>query len=515
MSVDFKTIVNGFKEQTAAFESETVAMSASMQGRTISKDSVEGSHGRIMEVFRKTMEEINRFKEQIHKGTTHSNQEQLIQIVQDTIALETRLEGALTRLNNHILTHYPEAGIDYGRSCINPIMLPVTQENDVPFQNMLKNFTGLREIRGDGNCFVASFAARFIESLMDQNTREHIIHSLYEDRVGIPEIKGEILGTLLCLQKSPQELERTLSNNQKILPFISYFRHLAADEMKRHSEQFETGFRSDLEDVYREDTHGRSFAALVDQYVIPMGIDFSQPMITALCQRMNFPVRIFDSRLGHPEGFNVLDGRAPRATFCRRGAHYFVLYTPRELAPPPRQATEITVTCELPFGHTLFIRGSGNGLNWNKGIPLCQISRETWTFNSTTSLRDIDFKFLIDDQIWENGPNRKGSSNPLENCQPLFTFSPDMETLPSQQTRITVRFQAKPGDKLFIRGTGPQINWAHGIELHHEGADLWTFETREAFSKIEYKILLNDIHWEQGNNHTAECGKKEEVSPRF
>jgi hypothetical protein len=32
---------------------------------------------------------------------------------------------------------------------------------------------------------------------------------------------------------------------------------------------------------------------------------------------------------------------------------------------------------------------------------------------------------------------------------------------------------------------------------------------------MEYKILLNDNRWELDGNHTAEYGKKEEITPRF
>ena len=67
--------------------------------------------------------------------------------------------------------------------------------------------------------------------------------------------------------------------------------------------------------------------------------------------------------------------------------------------------TSIVAYIDVGFGNTLYIRGEGAGLSWEKGIPLKSISATEWMFDASKASGMVVFKFLINDQIWAEGDN--------------------------------------------------------------------------------------------------------------
>lgn len=86
-----------------------------------------------------------------------------------------------------------------------------------------------------------------------------------------------------------------------------------------------------------------------------------------------------------------------------------------------------------------------------------------------------------------------------------------LTTQPAATARIVVSYEGGEGDKLYIRGTGPNMSWGPGIELRKEGSQ-WIYESTELFETFEFKLALNDQVWEAGDNHTVESGKPVEIS---
>jgi hypothetical protein len=85
------------------------------------------------------------------------------------------------------------------------------------------------------------------------------------------------------------------------------------------------------------------------------------------------------------------------------------------LAPPPA-ATVITAQIDVGFGNTLFIRGDGPGLTWEKGVPLGCTAVDCWTISLLVTNRPVVFKFLLNDEKWSKGDDyvvKPGSSNML------------------------------------------------------------------------------------------------------
>ncbi len=351
-----------------------------------------------------------------------------------------------------------------------------------------------------------------------------------------PLLKESLLKTLIHLNEHPSQIEKMLHENQKIVPFICYFRIVAANEMKSNADKYKAFFLSDIEHVYKGNISNQSFNSLVDEYVLPLGIDFSQPMITALCTKLNFPVTIFNPKTGSPQGLKIASEKGPsKGTFCLNEAHYFVLYFKEKTAPiqdlmlhlqpqtSPAKPTEIIIKCRVPFGDTLFIRGEGFNLSWDKGLPLIQLDDETWIFQTLNPLDDVEYKFLINDTTWETGSNHKilqgkcdekaiTFDNPAPTPVSIGSFLQHVPT-----TRIQVKYNAGNNNFLTIRGTGPKMDWNHGIPMKKLSDDLWTLDIQENYGKFKFKVLLNDdgSKFEVGDDHEIESGEKIVMTPKF
>jgi hypothetical protein len=72
------------------------------------------------------------------------------------------------------------------------------------------------------------------------------------------------------------------------------------------------------------------------------------------------------------------------------------------IAPTPL-VTTITALIDVGYGNTLFIRGEGPGLTWEKGIPLDILADDKWAITLPESVRPVIFKFLLNDVSWSAG----------------------------------------------------------------------------------------------------------------
>jgi hypothetical protein len=64
--------------------------------------------------------------------------------------------------------------------------------------------------------------------------------------------------------------------------------------------------------------------------------------------------------------------------------------------------TVIDVKHDVGFGNTLFVRGQGGGLTWERGVPLDCVDGKTWRWAAKVKA-PLTFKLLINDQIWASG----------------------------------------------------------------------------------------------------------------
>jgi hypothetical protein len=83
------------------------------------------------------------------------------------------------------------------------------------------------------------------------------------------------------------------------------------------------------------------------------------------------------------------------------------------------------------------------------------------------------------------------------------------------KTRVIVKYDAGFGNQLTIRGKGANLSWDRGIPLQNSKSDEWIWETTTPFNSCEFKILINDQTYENGQNHLLNCGTTIQYSPKF
>ena len=77
---------------------------------------------------------------------------------------------------------------------------------------------------------------------------------------------------------------------------------------------------------------------------------------------------------------------------------------------------------DVGYGNTLYIRGEGANLSWQKGIPLKNLSATEWAFETSKATGDIHFKFLINDQVWAEGENLSIKAGSKSVSSPYFAW---------------------------------------------------------------------------------------------
>lgn len=85
-----------------------------------------------------------------------------------------------------------------------------------------------------------------------------------------------------------------------------------------------------------------------------------------------------------------------------------------------------------------------------------------------------------------------------------------------KKTRIVVQIDADSAHRIYLRGEGPsELSWDKGVELKKEHADEWVFETDNAFTTGEFKVLVNDQTFELGESHSLYPGASMRINPKF
>ncbi len=84
--------------------------------------------------------------------------------------------------------------------------------------------------------------------------------------------------------------------------------------------------------------------------------------------------------------------------------------------------TNIVAYADVGFGNTLYIRGEGAGLSWEKGVAMKNTSAAEWAFATTKATGTITFKFLINDQIWAEGDDLTIKAGSKSISSPVFIW---------------------------------------------------------------------------------------------
>ncbi|MGB0415942.1 MAG: hypothetical protein ACPGKS_03770 [Coraliomargarita sp.] len=84
--------------------------------------------------------------------------------------------------------------------------------------------------------------------------------------------------------------------------------------------------------------------------------------------------------------------------------------------------TSIIARVDVGFGNSLYIRGEGAGLSWEKGVLLENISPYEWAFKTTKAATPVEFKFLINDELWAEGENLTVPAGGTSISSPAFNW---------------------------------------------------------------------------------------------
>jgi hypothetical protein len=93
--------------------------------------------------------------------------------------------------------------------------------------------------------------------------------------------------------------------------------------------------------------------------------------------------------------------------------------------------------------------------------------------------------------------------------------TPRNELKKCTRTHVVVNYDVGYNNTVAIRGKGPGLSWDKGITLKNTKHDEWIWETDSQFNTCEFKVLINDTHYEIGENHPISCGACIKYTPKF
>lgn len=74
-------------------------------------------------------------------------------------------------------------------------------------------------------------------------------------------------------------------------------------------------------------------------------------------------------------------------------------------AAKKRPVTTIIAKLDVGFGNEIFLRGDTAGLSWEKGTLMKCVNADEWTWSSDKVTKSLEFKVLLNDQVWAGGMN--------------------------------------------------------------------------------------------------------------
>jgi hypothetical protein len=85
----------------------------------------------------------------------------------------------------------------------------------------------------------------------------------------------------------------------------------------------------------------------------------------------------------------------------------------------------------------------------------------------------------------------------------------------TELTRVIIKYDVGFNNSLYIRGKGGGLSWDHGIPLRNISPNEWIWESTLPCDDCEFKVLINDKHYETGENHRIYNGGIVQYTPCF
>jgi hypothetical protein len=67
--------------------------------------------------------------------------------------------------------------------------------------------------------------------------------------------------------------------------------------------------------------------------------------------------------------------------------------------------TTIVAKVDVGFGNTLYLRGTGPDLSWDKGVEMTNTGSDEWIWSTSKASTEFLAKVLINDVIWSGDPD--------------------------------------------------------------------------------------------------------------
>lgn len=83
-------------------------------------------------------------------------------------------------------------------------------------------------------------------------------------------------------------------------------------------------------------------------------------------------------------------------------------------------ATTIVARVDAGFGNAVFVRGTGEGLNWDRGCRMRCESANEWHFTIESAGGDFEAKLLLNDERWAEGENFAVTASETVVVEPKF-----------------------------------------------------------------------------------------------
>ena len=96
--------------------------------------------------------------------------------------------------------------------------------------------------------------------------------------------------------------------------------------------------------------------------------------------------------------------------------------TKKAATKKPISKTTIAARVDVGFGNNLYIRGEGAGLSWDVGILMKNLSPYEWAWEAKNASKPIEYKLLINDELWANGENQFAMAGDTAITAPTFTW---------------------------------------------------------------------------------------------
>lgn len=101
----------------------------------------------------------------------------------------------------------------------------------------------------------------------------------------------------------------------------------------------------------------------------------------------------------------ALVGKAPASTAAVPSKKASAKTDAKKMAAKSSAKTQVVAKVDIGWGNSLYVRGSGGGLSWDKGLVLKNNGADEWSIALSAAKGKIELKFLINDECWAAGEN--------------------------------------------------------------------------------------------------------------